>query len=49
MVLNDKIHSLYGEIKFKKNEKEFYFLQQLRDEAHRFAVSSHKQKKNEKN
>ena len=45
MVLNDKIHSLYGEIQFKKNEKEFYFLQQLRDEAHRFAVSSHKQKR----
>ena len=48
MVLNDKVHSLNGEIKFSKNEKEFYFLQQLRDEAHRFAVSSYK-KKDEKN
>jgi|TARA_B100000287_G_scaffold433411_1_gene495061 excinuclease ABC subunit C len=45
MVLNDKVHSLNGEIKFNKNEKEFYFLQQLRDEAHRFAVSSHTKKR----
>ena len=30
------------------NEKEFYFIQKLRDEAHRFAVSSHKAKRSKK-
>ncbi|MEE2694888.1 MAG: excinuclease ABC subunit UvrC [Pseudomonadota bacterium] len=31
-------------IKFKKNEKELFFLQRLRDEAHRFAVKSTKKR-----
>ena len=30
------------------NDKEFYFIQKLRDEAHRFAVSSHKVKRTKK-
>ena len=30
------------------NEKEFYFIQKLRDEAHRFAISSHKAKRSKK-
>ena len=29
-------------IKFKTNDKTLFFLQRLRDEAHRFAITSHK-------
>ena len=29
-------------IKFKSNDKTLFFLQRLRDEAHRFAITSHK-------
>ena len=32
-------------IKFKKNDPTLFFLQRLRDEAHRFAVSSHRMKR----
>ena len=32
-------------IKFKKNDPNFIFLQRLRDEAHRFAISAHKSKR----
>ncbi len=44
----DKIHSLTQNISLSNNEKEFYFIQKLRDEAHRFAVSSHKVKRSSK-
>ena len=44
----DKIHSLTQRITLNNNEKEFYFIQKLRDEAHRFAVSSHKAKRTKK-
>ncbi len=44
----DKIHSLTQNINLSNNEKEFYFIQKLRDEAHRFAVSSHKVKRSSK-
>ena len=32
-------------IKFKTNDKTLFFLQRLRDEAHRFAITSHKTKR----
>jgi len=32
-------------IKFKKNDSILFFLQRLRDEAHRFAISAHKSKR----
>ena len=44
----DKIHSLSQNIILNNNEKEFYFIQKLRDEAHRFAISSHKAKRSRK-
>ena len=44
----DKIHSLTQDVCLNNNEKEFYFIQKLRDEAHRFAVSSHKIKRSRK-
>ncbi len=44
----DKVHSLRQNINLNKNEKEFYFIQKLRDEAHRFAVSSLKAKRSSK-
>ena len=44
----DKIHSITQNINLNNNEKEFYFIQKLRDEAHRFAVSSHKIKRSKK-
>ena len=44
----DKIHSITPNINLNNNEKEFYFIQKLRDEAHRFAVSSHKIKRSKK-
>jgi len=33
------------EIKFKKNDPTLFFLQRLRDEAHRFAISTHRSKR----
>ena len=44
----DKIHSIDQSIYLNNNDKEFYFIQKLRDEAHRFAVSSHKVKRTKK-
>ena len=44
----DKIHSITQNINLNNNEKEFYFIQKLRDEAHRFAVSAHKAKRSKK-
>ena len=44
----DKIHSIDQNIYLNNNDKEFYFIQKLRDEAHRFAVSSHKVKRTKK-
>ena len=32
-------------IKFKKNDPTLFFLQRLRDEAHRFAISTHRAKR----
>ena len=32
-------------IKFKKNDPTLFFLQRLRDEAHRFAISTHRSKR----
>ena len=32
-------------IKFKKNDSTLFFLQRLRDEAHRFAISTHRSKR----
>ena len=32
-------------IKFKKNDSTLFFLQRLRDEAHRFAISTHRAKR----
>ena len=42
----ETIYSAYGELKFNINDKELFFLQRLRDEAHRFAVSSQKIRRN---
>jgi len=44
----DKVHSITQKINLNNNEKEFYFIQKLRDEAHRFAISSHKAKRSKK-
>jgi excinuclease ABC subunit C len=42
----DIIYTQYGEIiELKSTDKRLHFLQKLRDEAHRFAISYHKQKK----
>ncbi|WP_348518991.1 excinuclease ABC subunit UvrC [Campylobacter sp. CCS1377] len=37
----DKIHSFKGEFKLSPMDKKLQFLQKLRDEAHRFAISFH--------
>ena len=43
---SDTIYTQNGEvIKLKPNDKRLIFLQKLRDEAHRFAISYHKSKK----
>ena len=34
------------EFKFKKNDPLLFFIQRLRDEAHRFAISTHRIKRN---
>ena len=44
----DKVHTIKQKINLNNNEKEFYFIQKLRDEAHRFAISSHKAKRSKK-
>ncbi|WP_072237062.1 excinuclease ABC subunit UvrC [Campylobacter coli] len=41
----DKIHSLKGEFALSINDKKLQFLQKLRDEAHRFAISFHQNTK----
>lgn len=41
----DKIHSLKGEFSLSTNDKKLQFLQKLRDEAHRFAISFHRNTK----
>ena len=42
----EKVFNQDGEINFRENEKELFLLQRLRDEAHRFAVSSQKIRRN---
>ncbi|RQD69279.1 excinuclease ABC subunit UvrC [Campylobacter hepaticus] len=41
----DKIHSIKGEFALSVNDKKLQFLQKLRDEAHRFAISFHQNTK----
>ncbi|HEA8243985.1 TPA: excinuclease ABC subunit UvrC [Campylobacter coli] len=41
----DKIHSFKGEFALSINDKKLQFLQKLRDEAHRFAISFHQNTK----
>jgi len=41
----DKIHSKYGELSLPSSDKRLQFLQKLRDEAHRFAITFHRKKK----
>ena len=41
----DKIHSLKGEFSLSVQDKKLLFLQKLRDEAHRFAISFHQNAK----
>lgn len=41
----DIIHSLKGEFSFEVSDEKLLFLQKLRDEAHRFAISFHKKTK----
>ncbi|TKX31796.1 excinuclease ABC subunit UvrC [Campylobacter estrildidarum] len=41
----DKIHSLKGEFSLNVDDKKLQFLQKLRDEAHRFAISFHQKTK----
>ncbi|MCH5336909.1 MAG: excinuclease ABC subunit UvrC [Campylobacter sp.] len=41
----DKIHSLKGEFHLSPGDKKLQFLQKLRDEAHRFAISFHQNTK----
>ncbi|NPA56076.1 MAG: excinuclease ABC subunit UvrC [Epsilonproteobacteria bacterium] len=42
---NDKIYSFDGVYKLNKDNKLLQFLQKLRDEAHRFAISFHRKQK----
>ena len=44
----DKVYDKNGIVDFEKNDKCFFFLQKLRDEAHRFAVSTPSEKKKKK-
>ncbi|MDC3091146.1 excinuclease ABC subunit UvrC [Rickettsiales bacterium] len=43
---NETIFHLDYSLKFKKNDKILFFLQRLRDEAHRFAISSQRYRRN---
>ncbi len=45
IVGDEKIFTLNGLVKFNKSNEEFFLLQRLRDEAHRFAVSSQRVKR----
>ena len=36
-------------VKFEKNESTLFFLQRIRDEAHRFAVSAHRVRRKKAN
>ncbi len=38
----DKIHTIYGEFKLNEYDKRLQFIQKLRDEAHRFAITFHR-------
>ena len=42
----DKIHSTLGEFKLSSNDEKLMFIQKMRDEAHRFAISFHRQTRN---
>ncbi len=42
---NDKIYSKYTEFKLLNSDKRLQFIQKLRDEAHRFAISFHRKMK----
>ena len=42
---NDTIYNLSFDFKLPPNDKRLQFLQKLRDEAHRFAIKSHRKKK----
>jgi excinuclease ABC subunit C len=42
---NDIIHSKFGEYRLKQSDKRLHFIQRLRDEAHRFAITFHKKTK----
>lgn len=42
---NDIIHSKDSEFRLKSSDKRLQFIQRLRDEAHRFAISFHKKQK----
>ncbi len=44
----DKVHTITQNINLNNSDKEFYFIQKLRDEAHRFSISSHKAKRSRK-
>lgn len=42
----EKLYTLErGEFKLSKNDPVFYYIQRLRDEAHRFAINTHRQKR----
>lgn len=38
----DKIHGIFGQMKLNKDDEKLQFLQKIRDEAHRFAISFHR-------
>ena len=42
---NETIYYEKKEYKFKKNDPLLFFIQRLRDEAHRFAISTHRAKR----
>ena len=41
----DIIHTKEGELRLKESDKRLHFIQRLRDEAHRFAITFHKKTK----
>lgn len=45
----DKIHCAAGELKLSSDDKKLQFLQLLRDEAHRFAISFHRKTRDKQN
>ena len=45
----DKIHCELGEMKLSPNDAKLQFLQRLRDEAHRFAISFHRKTRDKTN